>query len=72
STMIANLALSALAFNGPAMRAPARASAVKMSYENALGAQAPLGLFDPLGLLSDADAARFDRLRFVEVKHGRI
>jgi hypothetical protein len=70
--MIANLALSTLAFNGPAaMRAPVRA-AVKMSYENALGAQAPLGLFDPLGMLGDADAARFDRLRFVEVKHGRI
>ncbi|KAJ1640899.1 fucoxanthin chlorophyll a/c binding protein, partial [Pavlovales sp. CCMP2436] len=32
----------------------------------------PLGVFDPLGLLEGADEARFDRLRFVELKHGRI
>ena len=34
--------------------------------------QDPLGFFDPLGLLDDADQERFDRLRYVEVKHGRI
>ena len=43
-----------------------------MSFENALGAQAPLGFWDPLGLLKDADQERFDRLRYVETKHGRI
>jgi hypothetical protein len=43
-----------------------------MSFENEIGAQAPLGFFDPLGLLKDADAARFDRLRYVEIKHGRV
>ena len=42
------------------------------AFENELGAQAPLGFFDPLGLLDDADQERFDRLRFVEIKHGRI
>mmetsp|Transcript_55708 Transcript_55708/g.118496 ORF Transcript_55708/g.118496 Transcript_55708/m.118496 type:complete len:240 (+) Transcript_55708:605-1324(+) len=31
-----------------------------------------LGFFDPLGLLNDADQERFDRLRLVELKHGRI
>ena len=31
-----------------------------------------LGFFDPLGLLADADQERFDRLRYVELKHGRI
>eukprot|EP01041_Mallomonas_annulata_P006978 gene6978-biopygen3372 len=50
----------------------ATSSALKMGFENALGAQAPLGFWDPLGLLKDADQARFDRLRYVEVKHGRI
>ena len=50
----------------------ARPSAMKMSFENALGAQAPLGFWDPLGLLKDADQDRFDRLRYVETKHGRI
>ena len=36
------------------------------------GAQPPLGFWDPLGLLDNADQERFDRLRTVEVKHGRI
>eukprot|EP00640_Fibrocapsa_japonica_P004164 CAMPEP_0113933908 /NCGR_PEP_ID=MMETSP1339-20121228/1251_1 /TAXON_ID=94617 /ORGANISM="Fibrocapsa japonica" /LENGTH=216 /DNA_ID=CAMNT_0000935463 /DNA_START=91 /DNA_END=741 /DNA_ORIENTATION=- /assembly_acc=CAM_ASM_000762 len=47
-------------------------SALKMSFEGELGAQPPLGFFDPLGLLRDVDQDRFDRLRYVEVKHGRV
>lgn len=43
-----------------------------MSFEDAIGAQPPLGFWDPLGLLKDADQERFDRLRYVETKHGRI
>jgi hypothetical protein len=43
-----------------------------MSFESEIGAQAPLGFWDPLGLLKDADQERFDRLRYVETKHGRI
>lgn len=39
-----------------------------MSFENEVGAQAPLGFWDPLGLLATADQARFDRLRIVETK----
>jgi Chlorophyll A-B binding protein len=31
-----------------------------------------LGFFDPMGLLKDATQERFDRLRLVEIKHGRI
>ena len=50
----------------------ASSSALKMSFENEIGAQAPLGFWDPLGLLKDADQERFDRLRYVETKHGRI
>ena len=50
----------------------ATSSALKMNFEDALGAQPPLGFWDPLGLLDDADEARFDRLRTVETKHGRI
>jgi hypothetical protein len=42
------------------------------SFESELGAQPPLGFFDPLGLLEEADQERFDRLRYVELKHGRI
>jgi hypothetical protein len=68
-TIIASL-VSASAF-APASRM-ASSSALKMSFEEALGAQAPLGFWDPLGLLIDADEERFDRLRTVEIKHGRI
>eukprot|EP00595_Chromulina_sp_UTEXLB2642_P001962 CAMPEP_0196767492 /NCGR_PEP_ID=MMETSP1095-20130614/41695_1 /TAXON_ID=96789 ORGANISM="Chromulina nebulosa, Strain UTEXLB2642" /NCGR_SAMPLE_ID=MMETSP1095 /ASSEMBLY_ACC=CAM_ASM_000446 /LENGTH=183 /DNA_ID=CAMNT_0042135907 /DNA_START=97 /DNA_END=648 /DNA_ORIENTATION=- len=45
---------------------------LQMSFSDRLGAQPPLGFFDPLGLLTDADEARFTRLRDVELKHGRI
>mmetsp|Transcript_11819 Transcript_11819/g.15441 ORF Transcript_11819/g.15441 Transcript_11819/m.15441 type:complete len:205 (+) Transcript_11819:73-687(+) len=47
-------------------------SSLKMGFEDRIGAQPPLGFWDPLGLLKDADEARFDRLRTVELKHGRI
>jgi hypothetical protein len=50
----------------------AMGSSLKMGFDEAIGAQAPLGFWDPLGLLKDADQERFDRLRYVEVKHGRI
>merc|ERR1719517_426159 len=42
------------------------------AFESELGVQPPLGFFDPLGLLDDADQDRFDRLRYIEIKHGRI
>ena len=43
-----------------------------MGFESEIGAQPPLGFWDPLGLLKDADQERFDRLRYVETKHGRV
>lgn len=46
--------------------------ALSMSFDSEIGAQPPLGFWDPLGLLNNADQARFDRLRTVENKHGRI
>ena len=42
------------------------------AFETEVGAQPPLGFFDPLGLLSDGNQETFDRLRYVEIKHGRI
>merc|ERR1719464_2545187 len=51
----------------------ARTASTSLSaFESELGVQPPLGFFDPLGLLDDADQERFDRLRYVEIKHGRI
>ena len=64
------LAGSATAF-APAQSGKA-SNAIRMSFENEVGAQPPLGFYDPLGLLNDADSARFNRLRYVEVKHGRV
>jgi len=49
-----------------------RSTALQMAFEDELGAQAPLGFFDPLGMLEAADVERFERLRYVELKHGRI
>ena len=62
--------LGAAAFSP--MARVARSSALKMTFENEIGAQPPLGFWDPLGLLANADQERFDRLRLVETKHGRI
>jgi len=65
----ATLAASAAAF-APSQVAQTTTSLA--AFEGEVGVQAPLGLFDPLGLLDDADQDRFDRLRYVEIKHGRI
>ena len=65
----ATLAASAAAF---APSKVAQTSTSLNAFEGELGVQPPLGFFDPLGLLDDADQERFDRLRYVEVKHGRI
>ena len=69
--VIATLLGSAAAF-APASRVSSRSSALRMDFSSELGAQAPLGFWDPLGLLKEADQERFDRLRYVETKHGRI
>jgi Chlorophyll A-B binding protein len=71
TAVIASLIASAAAF-APAKNAVRTSVATNMAFENELGAQAPLGFFDPLGLVSDGDQAKFDRLRYVEIKHGRI
>ena len=45
-----------------------RSNVLKMSFESEIGSQAPLGFWDPLGLLEKADEERFARLREVETK----
>jgi hypothetical protein len=68
--IFASLLASAAAFAPAAQKSSS--TALNMAFESELGAQAPLGFFDPLGMLADADQERFDRLRYVELKHGRI
>lgn len=61
------------AFNGAALiKTKSASSSMKMSFENELGVQPPLGFWDPLYWLENADQDRFERLRYVEIKHGRI
>eukprot|EP00542_Grammatophora_oceanica_P017371 CAMPEP_0194027100 /NCGR_PEP_ID=MMETSP0009_2-20130614/1328_1 /TAXON_ID=210454 /ORGANISM="Grammatophora oceanica, Strain CCMP 410" /LENGTH=209 /DNA_ID=CAMNT_0038666051 /DNA_START=74 /DNA_END=703 /DNA_ORIENTATION=+ len=50
----------------------AQTSKALKAYESEIGAQPPLGFWDPLGLLAEADDVKFNRLRYVEIKHGRI
>mmetsp|Transcript_8609 Transcript_8609/g.19484 ORF Transcript_8609/g.19484 Transcript_8609/m.19484 type:complete len:206 (+) Transcript_8609:71-688(+) len=70
------LAVFATLLAGAAAFAPAQnaasTTALQAAFENELGAQAPLGFFDPLGIVEDYDQEQFDRLRYVELKHGRI
>ena len=69
TAILASLIAAASAF------APVQQGATSTSlnaFESELGVQPPLGFFDPFGLLNGADEARFERLRYVEIKHGRI
>jgi hypothetical protein len=69
TAILASLCATAAAF-APAQQKPTTTSL--SAFEDALGAQPPLGFYDPLGLVENADQETFDRLRFVEIKHGRI
>merc|ERR1711935_937201 len=70
TAIIASLIGSVAAF-APAAKQASTSTSLS-AFEDALGAQPPLGLFDPLGLIENGDQERFDRLRYVEIKHGRI
>jgi len=70
AAVLALLAGSAAAF-APASTGKA-STQMGMSFESEVGSQNPLGYWDPLNFLLDQDQTRFDRLRYVEVKHGRI
>uniref|UniRef100_A0A7S2I7V7 Uncharacterized protein n=1 Tax=Helicotheca tamesis TaxID=374047 RepID=A0A7S2I7V7_9STRA len=66
------LAGSAAAFAPAAQQARSSTALADKPFADALGAQAPLGLFDPLGLIADGDQEKFDTLREYELKHGRV
>jgi len=68
--ILASLIASAAAF-APSKQA-IRSSTSLSAFEDALGAQPPIGFYDPLGLVENGDQDRFDRLRYVEIKHGRV
>merc|ERR1719293_250139 len=69
--ILASIVASAAAF-APAQNTARTSVATNMAFEDELGAQPPLGFYDPLGLVEDGDQEKFDRLRYTEIKHGRI
>ena len=69
TAILASLVASAAAF-APSKQATTTTSL--NAFEGELGAQAPIGFWDPLGFVKSGDKEYFDRLRWVELKHGRI
>mmetsp|Transcript_21676 Transcript_21676/g.23229 ORF Transcript_21676/g.23229 Transcript_21676/m.23229 type:complete len:208 (-) Transcript_21676:178-801(-) len=71
--LLASLLASAAAFAPAALQQRQAVSTTTLSaFEDELGAQPPLGFFDPIDLVGSADQETFDNLRYVEIKHGRI
>jgi len=68
--ILVTLLASAAAFAPASQHAATKTSL--SAFEDELGAQPPLGFFDPIGLVENADQRRFDRLRYIEIKHGRV
>ena len=69
-TILAALVASAAAFAPAAQKA--RTTAIAADYSNEIGAMAPLGFWDPMGVVSDVSQERFNDLRETEIKHGRV
>ncbi|KAL7556190.1 hypothetical protein ACA910_000942 [Epithemia clementina (nom. ined.)] len=63
---------AAAAFSTSAQQGRASTAIAAKPFADALGAQAPLGLWDPLGLIADGNTVKFDALREREIKHGRV
>jgi hypothetical protein len=68
--IIASLVASAAAF-APAPEGR-MSTAVNADLTKELGAMAPLGYWDPLGLCADGSKEKFDLLREYELTHGRV
>ena len=72
-----SIVFSAL-FAGAAAFAPASqksSTALKASdspFAGEVGAQPPFGFWDPMGLTEGISKEEFDRIRWVELKHGRV
>ena len=69
--IIASALATAAAFV-PAQTGSASTTLQASNFAEEVGAQAPLGFFDPLGYMKDASQEKFDHLRWVELKHGRV
>jgi hypothetical protein len=71
--LISSLIASATAF-APAVQTGRVASSTQLQmadFESALGAQMPLGFWDPLDMVTGKSQENFDDFRAKEIKHGR-
>ena len=70
TAILTTLIASAAAFAPVSQKATS--TALNADLSNELGAMQPLGYFDPWGICADGNKENFDRLREVELKHGRV
>lgn len=70
--ILSSLIASAAAFAPTQSKSASVALDAKADFANEIGAMTPLGLFDPMGFLTNADQAQFDDYRAKEIKHGRV
>jgi hypothetical protein len=72
--LLTSLIAGSAAFAPSLNKAPVTALGAKEDYAGEVGVVAPLGLWDPMNVLGkdSTDAAEFDRLRGLEIKHGRV
>lgn len=70
-TLLASL-IGASAFVAPFARPVARSALQMADFSKEIGAQAPLGFWDPLELMKDSDETTFKLYRDIETKHGRV
>ena len=62
----------AAAFAPATQTQPITALSAKSDYADEVGVVAPLGIWDPSSKLDLVDRSEFERLRGVELKHGRV
>lgn len=68
--ILSTLVVGAAAF-APVSQRASSATALSADLTAEVGSQAPLGFFDPLGVIGDpknGDQEQFDKLRYIELK----
>jgi hypothetical protein len=72
SSIVLLASIAGAAAFAPASQVRTTSSLQMADFSKEIGAQMPLGYFDPLGIMKDADQEKFDLYRKIETKHGRI
>eukprot|EP00562_Extubocellulus_spinifer_P008322 CAMPEP_0178496086 /NCGR_PEP_ID=MMETSP0696-20121128/13918_1 /TAXON_ID=265572 /ORGANISM="Extubocellulus spinifer, Strain CCMP396" /LENGTH=190 /DNA_ID=CAMNT_0020124323 /DNA_START=63 /DNA_END=635 /DNA_ORIENTATION=- len=71
TAIFVSLVAGAAAF-APASHSAPRTTALNGDLSGEIGAQAPLGFFDPFDMTNGGEKDTFDELRKIELKHGRV